>query len=150
MGHQLDKYRDHFLLLCEAGFVAVNMTDEDSAIKLFKASSMLKPDNMLPKIGIGYLHLMKLELKQACKMFQEVLDKEPNNEMAQTFLGLSLSFTPNEVAKGEKILEKAAQKSKDPAIKNLASDAITFVEKFVKKASAPMHTHPEKQPKKRK
>jgi predicted TPR repeat methyltransferase len=137
MGKQLDKYQKDFILLCEAGFIAVNQADEDAAIKLFKASQMLQPENTLPKIGLGYLHLIKLELKHACNAFNEVLAKEPNNEMAKTFLGLSLSFTPNEVAKGEALLEQSAQKSKDPSIKNLATDAIQFVEQFVKKKGTP-------------
>ncbi len=133
MGQQLEKYKDHFILLCEAGFIAVNQADEDAAAKLFKASQLLKPDNTLPKVGLGYLHLMKLELKQACALFNEVIAKEPDNEMAKTFLGISLSFTPADVAKGEHILEETAQKAKDPSIKTLAASAIDFIEKFVKK-----------------
>ena len=132
---QLDKYKDEFILLCESGFVAVNQMDEDSALKLFKASQMLQPDNALPKVGLGYLHLMKLELTQACKMFEDVLADEPDNEMAKTFLGISLSFTPNQVAKGEKILTQTAEKASDPTIKNLATSALDFVEKFVKKGA---------------
>jgi DNA-directed RNA polymerase subunit F len=57
--------------------------------------------------------------------------------MAKTFLGLSMSLNPTEVTKGEKILEESAQKSKDPAVKTLASSAIEFVEKFVKKSPSP-------------
>lgn len=134
---QLQKYKDHFFLLVEAGFIAVNQADEDAAVKLFRASQMLNPQNMLPKIGMGYLHLCKLELKQACKDFEDVLAKEPNNEMAKTFLGLSLSLTPTEVSKGEKILEEAAQKAKDKEVKTLAGTALDFVERFVKKAPSP-------------
>ena len=134
---ELSKFKDHFILLAEAGFIAVNQADEDSAVKLFKASQLLDPQNSLPKVGLGYMHLCKLELKAACKAFEEVLAKEPTNEMAKAFLGLSLSLTPNEVAKGEKILEESAQKSHDPEVKKLAATAIDFVEKFVKKAPTP-------------
>ncbi|MFI5334687.1 MAG: hypothetical protein ACHQT8_05945, partial [Chlamydiales bacterium] len=86
----------------------------------------------------GYMHLCKLELKQACKMFDEVLAKDPGNEMAKAFLGLSLALTPNEIAKGEKILEESAQKSKDSTVKTMAKTAIDFVERFVKKTPGPM------------
>ncbi len=136
---QLQKYKtkDQFLLLAEAGFIAINQSDEDAAIKLFKASELLDPSNTLPKIGMGYMHLCKLELKQAAKMFEEILAKDPNNEMARAFLGLSLSLNPSECAKGEKVLEEAVQKAKDPMIKNLAASSLEFVEKFVKKAPAP-------------
>ncbi len=134
---QLQKFKDHFILLVEAGFIAVNQADEDAATKLFRASEMLNPENTLPKVGMGYMHLCKLELKQACKLFDEVLKKEPSNEMAKTFLGLSMALNPAEVVKGEKILEEAAKKAHDPNIKNLANTAINFVEKFVKKAPGP-------------
>jgi hypothetical protein len=134
---QLQQYKDHYILLAEAGFIAINQADEDSATKLFKASSILDPQNVLPKIGMGYMHLCKLELKQAAKIFEGILEKDPHNEMAKAFLGVSLSLNPAEVIKGEKVLEEAAHKSKDPMVKNLAKSALDFVEKFVKKAPGP-------------
>ena len=140
----LSKYKDDFLLLVEAGFIAVNQGDEDASVKLFRAAELLNPQNTLSKTGMGYMHLCKLELKQACNLFNEVLKKEPNNEMAKTFLGLSFALTPTDVAKGEKILEESAQKSKDPGIKNLASAALDFVTKFVKKGAAPAAQQPPK------
>jgi len=146
---QLQKYKDHFILFVEAGFIAVNQADEDSALKLFRASEILMPDNVLPQVGKGYLHLCKLELKQACKIFDDVLAKDPTNEMAKTFLGLSYSLNPNEVAKGEKILEESAQKAKDPQVKALAANAIDFVEKFVKKSPTPASIQPKSNEKKK-
>lgn len=136
----LQKFRDHFILLCEAGFVAVNQADEDAAIKLFKASALLNPENTLPKVGMGYMHMMKLELKQACNLFEEILHTEPHNEMARAFLGISYALTATETAKGEKMLEEAAKKTSDPSIKKLAHSAIDFVEKFLKKAPSPIQT----------
>ena len=150
MGKQIQKYKDDFILLCEAGFIAVNQADEDAANKLFKASHLLNGENTLPTIGMGYMHLCKLELRQACKMFEEVLAKEPNNEMAKTFLGLSLSLTSTEIAKGEKILEESAKKTHDPMIKTLATSAIEFVEKFIKKAPTPVQAQTKTKNKKRK
>ena len=149
---QLQKFKtkDQFLLLAEAGFIAINQSDEDAAIKLFKASELLDPDNLLPRIGMGYMHLCKLELKQAVKYFEEILVKDPHNEMARAFLGLSLSLNPAELAKGEKVLEEAAEKSKDLMIKNLAVSALEFVEKFVKKAPSPATIGPVEKPNKKK
>lgn len=132
----LKKFKDDFLLLAEAGFIAVNQADEDAAIKLFKAAELLDPNNFLPKVGFGYLHLHKLELKQAIKNFEAVLEKDPHNDMAKAFLGLCMSLMPNTVDKGEKILEQSC-KSKDPLIKQMAGSAIDFVEKFVKKTPGP-------------
>lgn len=130
------QYQEDFVLLLEAGFIAVNQADEDSAFKLFKAAELLKPDNVLPKVGFGYLHLHKLELKQAVKLFEEVLKKEPDNDMARAFLGLCMSLMPNSLEKGEKILHET-EKSRDPMIKTLSTTAIDFVEKFVKKTPGP-------------
>ena len=141
---QKDKSKDDFIVMAEAGFIAINQADEDAAVKLFKAAQLIKPENSLPKIGMGYMHFLKLELKQASKVFQEVLDKEPENEMAKAFLGLSIALTPNEASKGEKILEEAAMKAKDSTVKTMAKTAIDFVEKFVKKAPSPAAGAPKK------
>ncbi len=134
------KYEGHFITMTEAGFVAVNQADEDSAVKLFKAAALLSPNQLLPRIGFGYIHLCKLELKQAAKIFSEILEEDPENDMARTFLGLSLSLNPSEVSKGEHILEEANKTAKDPMIKDLASNALKFVEKFVKKAPTPVES----------
>jgi tetratricopeptide (TPR) repeat protein len=134
---QLQKFKDHFILMVEAGFIAVNQADEDAALKLFKASELLDPQNLLPKMGRGYIHLCKLELKQAAKIFEEILAKDPSSEMAKAFLGLSLSLNPAEIVRGEKVLEESAAGSKDPMVKNLAATSLEFVEKFVKKAPTP-------------
>jgi hypothetical protein len=133
----LDSYIDHFTIMIEAGFVAVNQSDEDSAVKLFKAADALKPGHFLPQLGLGYLHLCKLELKQSSKIFTDVLEKEPDNEIAKAFLGLCLSLNPTEVDKGTDILKETDKSTKDPLLKNLTSSALTFVDKFVKKAPTP-------------
>lgn len=145
----LQNFKDHFILLCEAGFVAVNQADEDAATKLFQASSLLKPENTLPKVGQGYLHMMKLELKQACKLFDEVLAKEPGNDMAKAFLGLSYSLTATEIDKGEKLLEETATKGEDEQVKKLATTALDFVENFIKKAPTPVEPQKPEKPKKK-
>jgi predicted TPR repeat methyltransferase len=139
---QLQKFKQDYILMVEAGFIAVNQTDEDSAVKLFNAAALLDPSNLLPKIGMGYIHLVKLELKQAVKVFEEVLAVDPHNETAKAFLGISMSLNPAEGAKGEKVLEDSAKHAKDPMVKNLAVTALDFVEKFVKKAPSPAQVHP--------
>ena len=133
----IDPYKDHYVTMIEAGFIAVNQSDEDSAVKLFKAAELLNPGNFLCQLGIGYLHLCKLELKQASKIFSDVLEKEPENDIAKAFLGISLSLNPAEVDKGSAILKETDSKTKDPLLKNMTSNAIAFVEKFVKKAPTP-------------
>ncbi|MBM3192222.1 MAG: SctF chaperone SctG [Chlamydiae bacterium] len=131
----LTKFKDHFVLLLEAGFIAVNQADEDSATKLFKAAALLNPENTLTQIGFGYLYLHKLELKQASNIFETILKKEPRNEMAKALLGLTLTLSSDELTKGEQILHDTAKGSSDTQIKTLAESALDFVEKFVKKSS---------------
>lgn len=133
----LQQYKTDFILLVESGFIAVNQSDEDAATKLFKAAELLDPANPLSQLGIGYIHLFKLELKQAAKVFTELLAKHPDNEMAKTLLGLSLSLNPQETIKGEQTLEKSITSAKDPIVKDLAKSALDFVHKFVKTAPTP-------------
>jgi Flp pilus assembly protein TadD len=138
MASQLQKYKDDFVLLLESGFIAASQTDEDAAVKLFRAAQLLQPDNPITKVGFGYIHLLKLELNQACKKFEEVLKADPHNEMARAMLGLSTALTVKEADKGEKLLEEAMKKTKDESVKNMASTALDFVEKYVKKQPTPV------------
>lgn len=133
-----ETFKPDYILLVEAGFIAVNQADEDAAVKLFRASQMLEPDSTLPQVGLGYLHLCKLELKEACRHFEEALQKHPYNEMAKAFLGFALALTPHKLAQGEEVLEAAAQESRDPAVKKLAADTIEFLEKYMKKLPSPV------------
>jgi hypothetical protein len=133
----LQQYKDDYILMAESAFIAINQGDEDAASKLFKASELLNPDNILSKVGVGYMHLCKLELKQAAKSFEDILALDPHNEIARTFLGLSLSLNPTECAKGEKVLEESLKLAKDPMVKGLAKSSLEFVEKFVKKTPSP-------------
>lgn len=135
---KLQSYKDDFVLLLESGFIAAGQTDEDAASKLFRAAQLLNQQSVLPKVGFGYVHLLKLELKQACKLFDEVLKVDPENHMAQALLGLSTALTVKEADKGEKILETSLKETKDPSVKNMAKTGLEFIEKFVKKQPTPV------------
>lgn len=137
MSH-LKKSEEDFITMAEAGFIAINQGDEDAAVKLFRAAELLKPGNSLPRIGLGYLHFLKLELKEANKIFQHVLEKEPENEMAKALIGLSTALIPTETSAGEKLLEEALKKSKDSSVKTMATTALDFIRKFVKKSPSPV------------
>jgi hypothetical protein len=144
---KIQTYKDDFVLLLETGFIAAGQTDEDAAKKLFRAAELLSPSNMLPKVGFGYIHLLKLELKQACRVFEEVLKAEPDNNMAKALLGLSTSLTIKDADKGEKLMEDAMKHTKDPSIKKMAATGIEFVEKFVKKQPTPVQGQTQGRPK---
>lgn len=132
-----EDYKKDSILFLEAGFIAINQADEDSAVKLLKAAQLLDPKNHLIEIAWGYLHLHKLELDRAISYFEKVLKKDPKNAMAKTFLGIALSWSPTKGMKGEKILEET-KKSKDKQVKTLSITALDFVDKFIKKAPTPV------------
>jgi tetratricopeptide (TPR) repeat protein len=134
---QLQKYKEDSILFVEGGFIAASMADEDAALKLFRASQLLEPENELVKIGFGYIHLLKLELKQASDQFEGVLKKNPKNEMARALLGLSIAFTTKDADKGEKLLEEARKNSDDAQVKTMAATGIDFINKFIRKAPTP-------------
>ncbi len=131
----LQAFKKDFILFAEAGFIAVNQSDEDAAIKLFKAAELLDQINLLPKIGMGYLHLCKLELDQAEKAFADALTINPQDELAKTLHGLVLSLSPKKEKGGEKELKESIEKNKDPLNKQLAETSLKFVNRFVKKGA---------------
>ena len=45
----LKNYNEDYFLFLEAGFIAVNNTDEDSALNYFMASQILRPEDPFPK-----------------------------------------------------------------------------------------------------
>jgi hypothetical protein len=134
----MEEYNKDFFTFLECGFIAISQLDETSARDLFAAARMIQPHNTLLTIADGYMHFVKMQLEAAVKSFEEVLKKEPNNEMAKTFLGLALSMTPKTMAKGEEILRDRSKHTHDAQVKKLADDTVTFVETYLKKPSV-MH-----------
>jgi len=134
---ELAEFKDDFSLFIEAGFIAVKQLDETSALRLFDAAQVLNPDHSAPKIGIGYVALNKLEVKQATKIFTEVTEKEPTNWLAQTFLGICYLLTKPKRKKGEKLIHEAIEKTTDPTVKSLGTISLEWAEKDLYKAGAP-------------
>lgn len=134
---KLQDFKSDFPLLIEAGFVAVKQLDEVSARRIFQAAQVLSPGSSAPKIGLGYIALNKLEIKEASKIFEEVIKKEPENYLAQTFLGISYMLSKAKRKKGEQLVEEALKKTTEPTIKNLCEIAIEWAKKDLKKEKAP-------------
>lgn len=134
----LKEKKDQFLFFVETGFIAVNQSDEDSAKKLFEAAHLLNKESPLPDIGLGYMHLCKLELKEAMLKFNGILEKDPTNDMAKSMLGLAMSLTPDLVAEGEKLLTDVARKSDNEDVKKVADSTLSFVDEHVKKPGSIM------------
>ena len=131
------KFKEDFALLIEAGFVAVKQNDEMSATRIFLAAQAIVPESVAPQIGLGYIALNKLELKKAIKIFEDVVQLEPENRLAQTFLGICFLLTKPKRKKGEKLIQECIEKSDNPTIKNLGKISLEWAEKDLKKEKAP-------------
>jgi len=135
--NKLQSFKEDFSLLIEAGFIAVKQLDETSASRIFNAAQVMSPQSTAPQLGLGYIALNKLELKEANKIFEEILKKEPANYLAQTFLGICYLLSKPKRKKGEQLIREAIEKAKDPTIKNLGQLSLEWAEKDLKKEKAP-------------
>lgn len=133
MSSLVSKYKDHFITFVEAGFIAINQMDEPTAQRLFKAAKLLNPESTFPDLGLGFLHLCKLEIKQAMQFFNTVLKKDPENETALSFLAVAEVFSTDKESTGYDHLKKLKE-SEDESIKKFSKDSLEFVEKFLKKS----------------
>lgn len=135
---KFDEFKEDFALFIEAGFVAVKQLDEMSATRIFQAAQALNPTHTAPQLGIAYIALNKMEIKQATQLYEEILRVEPDNYLAQTFLGICNLLTKGKQAKGEKLIHEAGEKTTDPTVKHLADTALEWAGKdLIKKAKAP-------------
>ena len=130
-------FKDDFSLLIEAGFVAVKQLDAISSSRIFVAAQMISPGHTAPQIGLGYIALNQLNVKEATHIFEEVTKKEPENHLAQTFLGICYLLSKPKRKKGEKIIKEAMEKTDDPTIISLGEISLEWAEKDLKKAKAP-------------
>ncbi len=133
----LEDFQEDFPLLIEAGFVAVKQLDEASARHLFHAAMLLNPESTAPDIGLGYIALNKLEVKEAAGIFEKIVKKEPENKLAKTFLGISYLLTKSKRKKGEQIIQQAIEEASDETIVNLGKIALEWAEKDLKKLKSP-------------
>lgn len=130
----VEELKSDFPLLIEAGFVAVNQRDEESAKRLFKAAWVLEPHSNAPEIGYGFIALNKLELEKAQKHFQRVLEQDAEHHLAKAFLGITMAFEEKTRQQGKELLEEAMAQSADPHVKKLGETSLLWMQKdFSKK-----------------
>jgi len=139
----LEGFKEDFGLLIEAGFVAVKQLDEKSARHLFGAAQLLSPESPAALIGLGYISLNKLEINDATKIFQAVIEKDPDNDLAQAFLGICFLLKKSTRKKGEKLIETVKGKSEDPTVQNLCEVSLAWADKDLKKMKAPFFSSEE-------
>lgn len=145
---KIAELKEDFSLLIEAGFVAVKQLDAISSSRIFIAAQMISPNHTAPQIGLGYIALNQLNVKEATHIFEEITKKEPGNYLAQTFLGISYLLSKPKRKKGEKIIKEAMEKSDDSTIKSLGEISLEWAEKDLKKAKSPFFQAPVKGKKK--
>lgn len=150
---KLNLYKNDTALLVEAGYVALKQVDEENAKRCFYAAMVIDPDECMPVIGLGTLHLFKLELEEAKELFNLVLQKDPNNQMAKTMHGIANLYTISEegLKDGSEMIEDAMGKTKDPELKKLGkyTDALHKEIKKKMKDLHPLEMGVKRQPKKR-
>lgn len=129
VSEKLEPFRGDLSLLLEAGFVAIKQSDEVGATRIFCAAQVLDRQNTSPQVGLGYIALNKLQIKQALSIFQGVLNVEPTNMIAQAFMGICYLLSKNKRKKGEKIIKDTLAASKDETIINLCHVAMKWSEK---------------------
>jgi hypothetical protein len=137
MTQTIETFQEDFSLLIEAGFVAVKQLDEVSATRIFYAAQIINPTSTAPRIGLGYIALNKLEIKEATRIFEGVVKEEPENYLAQTFLGMCFLLNKAQRKKGEQLIKEAMQKTDDPTVKNLGETALVWSEKDLKNLKSP-------------
>lgn len=134
---KIEEFKADFSLLIEAGFVAVKQLDGYSASSIFIAAQMISPNNTAPQIGLGYIALNRLEVKEATYIFETITAKEPENHLAQTFLGICYLLQKTKRKKGEKLITDSIENTQDPTIKNLGKVSLEWAEKDLKKSKSP-------------
>ncbi len=134
---RIEIFKEDFSLLIEAGFVAVKQLDAMSSSRIFVAAQMISPGHTAPQIGLGYIALNQLNVKEATHIFETIVEKDPENSLAQTFLGISYLLSKPKRKKGEKLIKDAMDSTDDPTIKNLGEISLEWADKDLKKAKAP-------------
>ncbi len=139
---KIEELKEDFSLLIEAGFVAVKQLDAISSSRIFVAGQMISPGHTAPQIGLGYIALNQLNMKEATHIFEEINQKEPDNLLAKTFLGICYLLSKPKRKKGEKIIKDAIENTEDPTIKNLGEISLEWADKDLNKAKAPFFEQP--------
>lgn len=116
----LQDFGEDLPLLVESGLVAIKQGDEESAKKLFNAVGIIDPQNMAKKMGYGLIALHKMDIRNAQKSFNEILQVEQTNWRAQAFLAFSYVLS---------VLQEGTSEEKMEALKRGAELAQEVLDK---------------------
>lgn len=133
----MKSFDEDFALFIEAGFVAVKQVDEPSARKLFYAAEAIRPDHPAPLVGLGYIALNRLEVKEAVEYFKEVLEMDPDYHLARAFLGIAYLLKKTTRKEGYDQVKQAMKETDDETVKNLCEKSLEWADKDLKEKKAP-------------
>lgn len=138
----LSAFDEDFALFIEAGFIAVKQMDEPSARKLFFAAQTLKPEHPAPSVGLGYIALNRLEVADAVEHFEEVLEKDPEHQLARAFLGIAYLLKKPTREQGRALVKEALETTDDPTVINLCKVTMQWADKDLQDKKAPFFAGP--------
>lgn len=130
-------YKDDFVLLLEAGFVAMNQLDEESATKLFHGAQTLRPESFEPRVGLAAIALHKLQTDKSIAILEDVMNQGHENYLAGALLGISYILSNQKIDKGQMLLKEAMEKADDTATKRLGTLWLEVIEKGLAKSQSP-------------
>ncbi len=123
-------------MLIESGLIAIKQGDEESAKKLFDAADLLDPGTTSAKMGHGLIALHKMELQEAEKHFEGIIEKEIDNYRAKAFLAfaqiLSILQDGSEndkvaaLKRGAELAQEVLEKCQEPSTRELAQSLLDW------------------------
>lgn len=134
----MDEFKEDFPMLIEGGFIAAKQLDEINSTRLFHAAQVINPKSSAPKVGLGHIALSKMDIKKATGIFEQALETDPENYLAQCFLGVCFLMTKDKMKKGEKLIQEAMEKTTDETVSNLGKVCLEWAAKDLsKRAKSP-------------
>lgn len=136
---EFSEFREDASFLTQCGFIGTKQLDEVNASRIFTSLKLIAPSLTISKLGLAYIALLKMEIKKATPMFQEIFELEPNNYLVKCFLGVCYMLTKDEFKKGEKMIMEAKEQTDDQTIKTLAVSFLDWAKKdLAKKSKLPL------------
>ncbi|GAA4648540.1 hypothetical protein GCM10023116_08090 [Kistimonas scapharcae] len=123
-------------LLADIGFMATSNGMSGQAKSIFKAIGHIRPNSVLPHIGMALNHLNLNQFQDALDVLEKkALKIEPDNPTVRAFIGMSLMLMGRN-SESEKFLTPLTS-SDDPLAANLAENLLQELKHHADKKSAP-------------
>jgi tetratricopeptide (TPR) repeat protein len=142
----LQDFQGDLALFVETGLIAIKQGDEESAKKLFNAVGIIDPQNLAKKMGYGLIALHKMDIPNAQKNFNEILQIEHANWRAQAFLAFSYFLAVlkegkheekiNALKKGVELAQEVVEKCDTPTTKILAQSLLDWEKELTNKVES--------------